>query len=277
MKRSRATKPHRSVGGRSLKAGGTLPPRALRVGRRTRASGDTSERLLDSAEQLFAEHGFDGIGMRELAAAARVNLGAATYYFGSKKALYIAVFMRRFQPSNAEQLSRLHQAQAEVGDNALPVARIVDCVVRPIYALGIAHPSFSALLTRNVMAPPEFMHAALLREFGPTLQAYAEALHRALPRIPVRQLRGRLMFAMGSLLTFSAQMGRLVALDQLPPPEQIFNDLARFISAGLQAPADVAEPDAAGVSAGATGTPPRCSPRRWRSAATHSLRATSGR
>lgn len=215
------------------------------VVRRSTEENETSIRLLDSAEVLFGEHGYDGIGMRELAAAARVNLGAATYYFGSKKELYIAVFMRRFRPSNAEQLTQLQQAQAEAGGSSLPVARIVDCMVRPTYALGMAYPSFSALLTRNLMAPPEFLQAALSSEFEPTVQAYVMALHKALPYIPIRQLRGRLMFAMGSLLMFSAQIGRLGAMDHLPPLEHVFGDLARFISAGLQAPAGSAKLDGA--------------------------------
>lgn len=202
-----------------------------------RDGSQTSERLLDSAERLFGVQGYEGVGMRELAAAARVNLGAATYYFGSKKALYVAVFMRRFRPSNAEQLSRLRKAEAEAGVRPLPVARIVDCMVRPTYTLGMAYPNFSALLTRNLMAPPRFLHAALSREFEPTLQAYLTALQKALPHIPVQQLRGRLMFAMGSLLMFSTQVGRLGTIHPLPTLESTFNNLARFISAGLQAAA----------------------------------------
>jgi hypothetical protein len=51
------------------------------------------------------------------------------------------------------------------------------------------------------------------------------------------------MFAMGSLLMFSAQIGRLGAIEDLPPLEHVFSDLARFISAGLEAAADSAELD----------------------------------
>ncbi len=45
------------------------------------------ERILAAAERLFARQGFSGTGLRELAAAAGVNLAMINYFFGSKKAL----------------------------------------------------------------------------------------------------------------------------------------------------------------------------------------------
>ncbi len=57
--------------------------------------------LLDMAERLFDEHGYDGVGMRALAEEAKVNLGVAIYHYSSKEALCIETFMRRFRPANA--------------------------------------------------------------------------------------------------------------------------------------------------------------------------------
>lgn len=51
----------------------------------------TKEKLLNTAEQLFAKHGLDGVSTRDLAGKAKVNLCAITYYFGSKQKLYEAV------------------------------------------------------------------------------------------------------------------------------------------------------------------------------------------
>ncbi|HEX4023897.1 MAG TPA: TetR/AcrR family transcriptional regulator [Steroidobacteraceae bacterium] len=194
----------------------------------------TTSRLLDTAERLFGKHGYDGIGMRALALKARVNLGAATYHYGSKKALYIEAFMRRFRPSNAEQLRLLRQAQAH--GRALSVDEVVDCMARPAYAMGVAHPSFSALLARNLIAPPVFMHAALQREVGVTVQEYVGALHRCLPGVPEEPLRARVMFAMGSVMMFCANIARLPPMRRRVPLEPVFQELARFVVAGLQAP-----------------------------------------
>jgi AcrR family transcriptional regulator len=56
---------------------------------------DTRDRLLDSAERLFAERGFAGTSVREITDAAAANLGAVNYHFQSKENLYAEVFARR--------------------------------------------------------------------------------------------------------------------------------------------------------------------------------------
>ena len=55
----------------------------------------TRERILRAAERLFAEHGYDGVSVRSIAAAAKVQLALLSYYFQSKLGLYRAVFQRR--------------------------------------------------------------------------------------------------------------------------------------------------------------------------------------
>ena len=61
----------------------------------------TKERILDSAESLFMEHGFEATGLRQITAAADVNLAAVNYHFGSKEELFEAVLTRRLDPMNA--------------------------------------------------------------------------------------------------------------------------------------------------------------------------------
>ena len=53
----------------------------------TNADG-TAESLRAAARLLFAEHGYDAASVRAITAAAGANLGAITYHFGSKRALY---------------------------------------------------------------------------------------------------------------------------------------------------------------------------------------------
>ena len=85
------------------------------------------DRLLDVAEKLFAEHGFDGVGMRQLADEAKVNLGAATYHFGSKEDLYLVGVRERWAPAVNEVRSRVAP-----GD----IASIVDTVCDDYAATG---------------------------------------------------------------------------------------------------------------------------------------------
>ena len=51
------------------------------------AQSETVERILDAAEQLFAEKGFAETSLRLITSKAGVNLAAVNYHFGSKKAL----------------------------------------------------------------------------------------------------------------------------------------------------------------------------------------------
>lgn len=66
-------------------------------GGRTRGrpgGGDSRARILASAGRLFAARGYNGVSMRELAKAARVNLGAVNYHFGGKRELYRETIQR---------------------------------------------------------------------------------------------------------------------------------------------------------------------------------------
>jgi AcrR family transcriptional regulator len=172
---------------------------------------ETAERLLDAAERLFGRLGYDGVGMRALAAEAGVNLGAATYHFGSKEQLYVATFLRRFRSSNAARLRLLREAEAEAKGRPLTVEKIVDCMMRPPFLLGALH-----------------------QEMESNRQIFFTALRRALPHTPPDLVQLREMFLMGTLLAFSMHMNRLAALRNPKLSESILAELVRFVAAGLQ-------------------------------------------
>src|SRR5260370_19274774 len=71
----------------------------------TTSKSDTKQRILDSAERLFAENGFDSTSIRANIADAQVNLAAIHYHFHSKEALLDAAILRRLEPIIR---SRLH-------------------------------------------------------------------------------------------------------------------------------------------------------------------------
>jgi AcrR family transcriptional regulator len=75
----------------------------------------TRERILDTAERLFAERGFAGTSVREITDAAAVNLGAVNYHFQSKENLYAEVFARR--------VAQLREPVAAVARESGPIAR----------------------------------------------------------------------------------------------------------------------------------------------------------
>lgn len=55
---------------------------------------NVQDRLLDAAEELFCEHGFDGTSVRDIAGTAGCNVASVNYYFGGKDKLYVEVWRR---------------------------------------------------------------------------------------------------------------------------------------------------------------------------------------
>ena len=192
------------------------------------------DRLLDAAERLFAEHGFDGVGMRQLADEAKVNLGAATYHFGSKEALFTETFMRRFRPANAERLRLLREAVQAAGGKHLSVEKIVECMIRPPFESGLERPAFHLFLARNLFKPPPFLHAAIHKELAPNIEVFIRALRRVLPGLPEDLIHLRTMLGMGGLFMFSVRAGEMPGMRNKKAHEPLLREMVRFISAGLQ-------------------------------------------
>ena len=71
---------------------------------KTRDAGRTRAAILDAAEQVFADRGFDAASLNEIAAAASVSRATPSYFFGSKEGVYVAVLERVF--SERQQAAR---------------------------------------------------------------------------------------------------------------------------------------------------------------------------
>ncbi|WP_165798539.1 TetR/AcrR family transcriptional regulator [Chitinophaga costaii] len=67
--------------------------------------------IIEAAEKLFAEKGFEGASVRDIAHEANTNVSMISYYFGSKEKLMEAVFDRRMEGSRA-QLEALYYDQS---------------------------------------------------------------------------------------------------------------------------------------------------------------------
>ena len=56
---------------------------------------DKQIEILQTAEKLFAEHGYDGTSVRDIAKSANINIAMISYYFGSKEKLLEALIVYR--------------------------------------------------------------------------------------------------------------------------------------------------------------------------------------
>lgn len=104
-------------------------------------------KILAAAEQLFAEHGFAGVGIRQIAAAAGVNGAMIHYYFGNKESLYSAII------ENAATTVRGLIAEAISSATALEerLTRFVKAYAG--YLFG--HPHLARILSREMLAGGE--------------------------------------------------------------------------------------------------------------------------
>src|SRR5262249_16957212 len=92
--------------------------------------------LLEVAEQLIAEHGVDGVSLRQIGAAAgHRNPNAVQYHFGSRDGLLQAIVEHRLPPINRRRLELLDRADAAPADQRLRL--VVEAVVRPLAEMGV--------------------------------------------------------------------------------------------------------------------------------------------
>jgi len=97
------------------------------------ARATVQEVILDAAEQVFADSGFHGATTRAIAECAQANAALIHYYFGSKEALFEAVFARRSEAINEERRARL---AASHGAGVVTLEAILDALLRPTVSLG---------------------------------------------------------------------------------------------------------------------------------------------
>jgi AcrR family transcriptional regulator len=81
----------------------------------------TKERLLNEAEALFAQKGFDAVSIREITTVAHCNLAAVNYHFSSKQNLYLEVFRSRWVP-RARRLQEYFKKSLAAQDLPSPTA-----------------------------------------------------------------------------------------------------------------------------------------------------------
>ena len=93
---------------------------------------DTRTRILEAAEQLFAEHGFAAMSLRQLTQKAEVNLAAVNYHFGSKERLMWDVLRKHIEPINCARLQLLDAAEKAAGTRPVPLDTILDALLIPL-------------------------------------------------------------------------------------------------------------------------------------------------
>ena len=163
---------------------------------------DTKTRILDTAERLFAQKGFDVVSLRNIIASARVNLAAVHYHFGSKQALVHAVIARRLRPINEERLAKLAEARANAGKQPVKLERVLECLFRPLFRLQAnpkAGPTFARLVGRVMGERNEGLQKFMMGELAEVIIQFSAAFETALPGLAREETDWRSHFMAGAM------------------------------------------------------------------------------
>jgi AcrR family transcriptional regulator len=214
-------------------------------------AGNTRERILDAAEALFAEHGFDGTSLRTITGEAGVHLAAVNYHFGSKQGLVAAVLARILGPINDERLRRLDAVEA--GGPVASVPAVLEAfLLPPLAAWEHQHEEQGArrmrLLARLYGGAPPELREVLFAQFGEVFRRFRAAFGKALPHLPEAELSWRIHLVVGAMvhaLHVASDRGLCATIEGTSgrPPLDAASALARlvpFLAAGLEAPAATA-------------------------------------
>lgn len=168
-----------------------------------KANTDTRERILDAAERLFMENGYEATSMRSITGAAEVNLAAVNYHFGSKEALLREVFRRRLAWLNHERLQALDRLEQQAGGAPLKPSQILEAFFGTLLRMGedesLGGMTFLRLLGRTLTEPAEFIRTFFAGEYAQVIDRYKLALFSALPDVPKAEIVWRLHFMLGAM------------------------------------------------------------------------------
>lgn len=140
------------------------------------------DRLLDAAEELFAARGFDDVSVRDLAAAAGMNVAAVNYHFQGKENLFHEAITRRFSGQRDRTLAGL-KILLEQTDGRPQVDQVIGVLVRE-YLDGALSNSFLTMITREMHGGRSGTHLQFFKEMvAPVFQAISQALMAARPTL----------------------------------------------------------------------------------------------
>ena len=204
----------------------------------TAAHFSTRERILGAAETLFARHGFAGASLRQVTAAANVNLAAVNYHFGSKDNLIEEVFRRRLDELNARRVAALEQALAVTQPK---LEDVLGAFIRPALELSLDQDgghAFMRVLARAFAEHDERLRKFLSDNYGHVLRDFAAAFSGLLPHLGKEELYWRLDFVAGALTYAMADFGlikRPAGVSERSHADKAAEHLIRFAAAGLRA------------------------------------------
>jgi AcrR family transcriptional regulator len=199
--------------------------------------GATYNRLLETAERLFAQHGFGAVSVRAVTIEAATNIAAVHYHFGSKIELLRAIYLHRSVLLNAERERLLAEAMCAAGGKPR-VADIIRAFVEPAFRTP---PSFCELSAKIAVETSPEVRTIASETIGAVVPQFIEALIAVRPDLRRDEIAWRFLCLVGTVMYARVDTGliqritgesagtleREVAVESIMP----------FLIAGFDAPA----------------------------------------
>jgi len=203
----------------------------------------TKTKILDAAEALFADKGFNGTSLREITNRAEVNLAAVNYHFGSKKELIKAVMSRYMNELSPRLESALH---ALCLDEIQPtLIEVFSAFLEPLLHLNSVKDrgtsKFLQLLGRGFTDNQGFLRWFLTTQYPGVFTHFTQAVQKAYPELSKEEMFWRLHFTMGAIVFTMSSSDALIDIAQNDFDRQVdiagvIRKVIPFVAAGVAAP-----------------------------------------
>ena len=201
----------------------------------------TRDKLIRSAEVLFAERGFDGVSVRDIANAAGANSALVGYYFRGKEGLFSEVYTRHCVPLKRERERLLVEFAKEEG--GLTLEKAIEAFIRPSLEVTTDSSGRSGFIRLRAILSAE--NSALLEQlvaenFDASSRMFVEALAKCLPNLSRDEIYWRFHFLLGTIYYTGTgpHRVRILSGERCDPsdPKATTMHLVPFLAAGFRAP-----------------------------------------
>ncbi|EOX3296882.1 TetR family transcriptional regulator [Vibrio cholerae] len=201
----------------------------------------TKEKILDVAEGLFAEYGFNDTSLRTITSKAGVNLASVNYHFGDKKTLVRAVlnrYLEAFMPEMKQSLERLNER------DDYDMAEVFEALRAPLRSLSELRPNgtsrFMLLIGRGYTDVQGHLRWFITNRYNDVLTLFTDSVLKANPNLTRETLFWRLHFTLGTCVFTMASSQALAEIAENDfgskvDPKSVVDQLIPYLAAGVAA------------------------------------------